>query len=1768
MSAYSIARTSPVIEFGQSTWSSDDGHTPSPKSQPRRRDNNTTKSYRAHTDSNHQYNKWESHSTTTRPTIKSLRQFFNGGGHTGALTSSSTTSSSSKLGTNDINRGTVAAIKVQLDNSPILNKHDNDDNDTRQTYTKSPTPSLPTSPRPSSQHSSIKKKTSGLFRKRASTQTPASPDGRSTRQWNDEPDKDVTIPKLKQFVVHRPSVDAAFGMNDPTLPIRRKSFSKQTVDADRLHSPLPPVPSQFEEPNHHYDNERVGLGFARSASAGNVRRDYDNKQSQPLDRHANRISSDVKALSLPGALNSNVSIVDQTTECRHATKQRKHASLGAYSRPLSSVSARQNSDDLAWRRHSIQSSPVLDLSSTNELDDSQRSSTIVTTAGEPKSFSQSKMHGSSALAQYLQNTVTSASPFPTSAALTSGVGRPLSQIGPNGEQRSLRPIIIPAASIGSTNRLSAVSPTNHHRRTASAGNGSSVRTSQEIVGGSRSASPYTRRHSQTSMFGGNESTRSRPASYVVVPGNNLEPVISNLASTAPLRLSGSSSNLAIASASIVRNNQSTSQPKSIVDVEVTESNKSSPTPAQTPLSPDSVIDAYNFTPNFDKLSTRYSIMGPVMKTDTTPKSQVVVSDALQDVVLAIAAGEIVRRRSSTSAIVTNSRKQSIINNSTFVNDQHQDQNDSNSFEIDSFYELYEKDRKERRRSLKRQKTTSQIVSDELEAMLARPGEQTGNEDEWTRVKKHESEVEEEQRSINTFGGRLEHSNDQSLKSSPRDLDIQANGNVKDDEQEVAENTEGEETIKVSNYIAASPRQQVDEQDENDNDSNPSHAMEAYFNDSPLQQDVKFNDEYIEDDTLEILKDDHDRQTRSMTVDEMESEISRMEAELSLSGRQAELDQIYQQSLKRSNDNSTTTGSTSLQRSNSNGSTLSLGALTRKWSIVEMERAYERMRGMLGSTRSFCLSEMDDVDSGVEDDSFVDQALREDKLFGASNVALADANDEEIMALPTNRFMTPKPLDSSTFEAPSSVSRCRNAQEIVLDQPETRVQSQQRDQVQESNSSEVANPESISIREEPEVEQLPVSTDAPISPVKLTPIEHDPKIDEPVVTAPKVMTPEAQVVEHGQSTKAPVGQQQQDQISNVNQDEDITPNSFERKTSLASSIDPTSSITDSDARRTSSGEVSTALTNPTDVSIPTALSLKMYGQDQSNCIDGTNSQTSSTLSFVPNSDDVPTSPTSPRSSMQRHQRQRQEEMLRSKSSASPTMSATPKSPASQRASSRLSNGLLKSGAGKDLQRWLAGEPRDSSNEFIGFNSPTPSCSTTGGVGEGTATIASGTIRTSSRTTLRPLFMVSPDPSTLSDLDQNESRLLQSRKKQTLYKSSSIVGMGKSSNLIEPETNLNKLGGTWFPETPARVKVRRENLRYSLDPRDVFGGRTALTSTSARRDINDDDAIDPVMTKATHDVNERESTSKHKHTTLNMSNIRNMDKIEIFFKFTSVKADLEKAEMERDALFDALQESRTTLTDVRLQRDQFEHQIQEERKLYNHLTKYLGDDVEEQLDTLGEFVKGRNQCQLELSKIINQFEKIKIENDLLKRQLNDSKSRQDELERELIIVGAQVVSKLNGLTTDQATSTLPVSRNVLTFGGKRQQRGVSDEIDLGGGGFGSKLNEAQETPLIDQKMVFGGGGGKLSIDSVVSPLKGRNVSMSSSSVHEPVTTMQQQRDSILSTTSSCSSSGQEYLPPRPERDWNHVRHGSTASGMLKLKADDEEFLSDWSPATLLD
>lgn len=181
----------------------------------------------------------------------------------------------------------------------------------------------------------------------------------------------------------------------------------------------------------------------------------------------------------------------------------------------------------------------------------------------------------------------------------------------------------------------------------------------------------------------------------------------------------------------------------------------------------------------------------------------------------------------------------------------------------------------------------------------------------------------------------------------------------------------------------------------------------------------------DDDEQEILKTEPDPD-RTLTLDEMEREISRMEAELALGGRRLDLPaspipafgsptpSLTESMMATPKVDQSQSGtflspssagpptpvlpppSSTLERGNSQSSSLNeiTPRTARRWSIVEVERAYERMRGMLGSTRSFCLSE---AGENVSVEEAFETALRQAHSSGGST-GLADIEDDLVMLL--------------------------------------------------------------------------------------------------------------------------------------------------------------------------------------------------------------------------------------------------------------------------------------------------------------------------------------------------------------------------------------------------------------------------------------------------------------------------------------------------------------------------------------------------------------------------------------------------------------------------------------------------------------------------------------------------------------------------------------------------------------------------------------------------
>lgn len=209
---------------------------------------------------------------------------------------------------------------------------------------------------------------------------------------------------------------------------------------------------------------------------------------------------------------------------------------------------------------------------------------------------------------------------------------------------------------------------------------------------------------------------------------------------------------------------------------------------------------------------------------------------------------------------------------------------------------------------------------------------------------------------------------------------------------------------------------------------PEFSRAAAASRSPSKEEEPFSDSE-EDSTAVIQPGQHDAD-RTLTLDQMEREIQRMEAELALGGRRLEKTKDSPLPLSFSPTPSQTESmmatprmddshfappspvvpppaveeSTSplpstaptLERNPSQSSSVNdiTPRTARKWSIVEVERAYQRMRGMLGSTKSFCLT--DDGEAG--DDVTVEEAFEQVVKRSGEGVTLADVEDDVVLLL--------------------------------------------------------------------------------------------------------------------------------------------------------------------------------------------------------------------------------------------------------------------------------------------------------------------------------------------------------------------------------------------------------------------------------------------------------------------------------------------------------------------------------------------------------------------------------------------------------------------------------------------------------------------------------------------------------------------------------------------------------------------------------------------------
>ncbi|SGZ07089.1 BQ5605_C031g10991 [Microbotryum silenes-dioicae] len=187
---------------------------------------------------------------------------------------------------------------------------------------------------------------------------------------------------------------------------------------------------------------------------------------------------------------------------------------------------------------------------------------------------------------------------------------------------------------------------------------------------------------------------------------------------------------------------------------------------------------------------------------------------------------------------------------------------------------------------------------------------------------------------------------------------------------------------------------------------------------------------------------------------------------------------------------------------------------------------------------------------------------------------------------------------------------------------------------------------------------------------------------------------------------------------------------------------------------------------------------------------------------------------------------------------------------------------------------------------------------------------------------------------------------------------------SSVASEPKTST----GTWYPHTPNRHVHYREESFSSADERDSLNDtqRTLVDSSD-----------------------------------LTMTSVRAMDKLEIFFRYTSVKAELDKAATERDALLDALGETRATLMDVRSQRDALLDELKVEKAKRGEQNDATSSD-----SALAQLEQMRANWEARALDAAEELERAKQEVSAARQEIMDSREREDTLEREVLALEEKV------------------------------------------------------------------------------------------------------------------------------------------------------------------
>ncbi|GAA5845065.1 hypothetical protein JCM9279_005422 [Rhodotorula babjevae] len=219
---------------------------------------------------------------------------------------------------------------------------------------------------------------------------------------------------------------------------------------------------------------------------------------------------------------------------------------------------------------------------------------------------------------------------------------------------------------------------------------------------------------------------------------------------------------------------------------------------------------------------------------------------------------------------------------------------------------------------------------------------------------------------------------------------------------------------------------------------------------------------------------------------------------------------------------------------------------------------------------------------------------------------------------------------------------------------------------------------------------------------------------------------------------------------------------------------------------------------------------------------------------------------------------------------------------------------------------------------------------------------------------------------------------------------------------PAARMRRISGQRLSEPPMSPPKRRGMVRAASG--DASSWYPQTPSRRADRAHRSEEPFSSSSTAGPQGADEPASLGE----TVTIANIRNMDKLEIFFRFTAAKAEMDKAVLERDALLDALRETRLTLSDVRRQRDAFEDDLKRERLFAKKIKQHLGGDPERHLDRLGALVEGRQTWERRAQEALEALRGAEHELDLVRDEVGKGRERQELLERENIAMGARLAA----------------------------------------------------------------------------------------------------------------------------------------------------------------